>query len=289
VDTEFHALAERLGRVSPRSGQFRPGAPLLRGLETRRVGDRYFWDGMKRDGDPARPFVVFQATLAGAGVFEWHGTAEPLPPGRAFTALIPSTHRYYLPADAPPWSFFFLIVRHPYAVARVAERLRQGVRPVLDLAPDAELLARAVRLFEGDFSDRYAEELALFAFLMAYERHADAAESPRPPEPGDRLREEARRFVTDRLERPADVSELATAYGMSRTRFSHYFRDATGEGPAHFMARVRLEEVARRLLQTDAPLAALARETGFADANHLCKAFRRVYGTTPGAYRRQAR
>jgi transcriptional regulator GlxA family with amidase domain len=55
------------------------------------------------------------------------------------------------------------------------------------------------------------------------------------------------------------------------------------------MAQVRLEEVARQLVQTDATLATVASETGFADANHLCKAFRRHYHLSPGTFRKQMR
>ena len=55
------------------------------------------------------------------------------------------------------------------------------------------------------------------------------------------------------------------------------------------MTQVRLEEVACRLAQTDVTLAALASETGFADANHLCKVFRRYYHLSPGAFRKQMR
>jgi transcriptional regulator GlxA family with amidase domain len=55
------------------------------------------------------------------------------------------------------------------------------------------------------------------------------------------------------------------------------------------MVRVRLEEAARRLAQSGDTLSAVAAATGFADANHLCKVFRRHYGLSPGAYRGQLR
>lgn len=286
---DFSALAERLTALPPAARRFRPDAPLLCGLETRRQADRYYWDGMNRGESPSRPFIVFQVTLSGEGMYEWHGCAERVPSGRAFTALVPSAHRYYLPPETSPWSFFWIILKHSYTVARMAERLRSGAPPVFDLPSDGVLLNHAIRLYEGAFPDRYAEELAILAFLMDYERFADQIEGDHPAGLGERLREETRRFVNERLNRPADVSELANAYGMSRTRFSHYFREATGDAPAHFMARIRLEEVARLLMQTDASLTSLAESTGFADSNHLCKAFRRVYGITPGAYRRQVR
>jgi AraC-like DNA-binding protein len=269
---------------------FRPDAPYYGFIETRTAADRYFWDGMRRGADPARPFVVFQVTLRGEGRYEQDGTAHPIGPGRAFAAVVPTPHRYYLPAGLEEWRFFWVLIRHPYIVRRIAERQRAGASAVLDVTPDAPLLARAVTLLEGTFPDAFAQELALFAFLTEYDRHLHrAAREAAPDDDGERLLEEVRRFVRERLDRPADVTELAARHGMSRTRFSHHFRETTGLSPARFMARVRLEEAARSLALTDDPLHTIAAATGFADANHLCKAFRRHFRTSPGAFRRQMR
>ena len=241
----------------------------------------------------ARPFVVFQVTLAGCGIYEAGGISHALPPGSGFAAVVPSAHRYYRPDDVPEWTFFYMLIRHPYVVARIAERQRTlGSGAVLSLleSPFSEspLLDAAETVFAGEFADVFAEELALFAFLTAYERHVYYAHQPAAPA-GEALRETVRHFVRERLARPADVSEIAAAHGMTRSRFSHYFKELTGEAPAHFMIRVRLEETARQLAQTDTGLAHIATATGFADANHLCKVFRRHYGLSPGTFRRQMR
>jgi len=47
---------------------------------------------------------------------------------------------------------------------------------------------------------------------------------------------------------------------------------------------VRLEEALKRL-RTGAKLETIAAQTGFADANHFCKVFRRHFLSSPGAYR----
>jgi AraC family transcriptional regulator len=73
---------------------------------------------------------------------------------------------------------------------------------------------------------------------------------------------------------------------MSRSHFSHYFHAATGLTPAHFMTEVRVQEAARLLLSTRAPLKQIASEWGFANVNHFGKVFRRHLYTSPAAYRR---
>ena len=288
----WKALAEQLyPQVIGR--RYAPTVLTLGGLETRTQPERYHWDGLQRGADPTHPFVLFQVTLAGQGAFEdRRSAAERLICGRGFAAVIPSTHRYYLPEDSPEWTFFWIILRHPYLARRIGERQQAmgGAASVLDLTPESPLLLSAISLLTDRFADSFAEESAIFQFLIAYERHvhtclttlSDLSER-------ERLLFALRRQVMEALSEPVAVINAARVEGMSRTQFSHYFKSMTGTAPAAYMAQIRLEEAARRLVQTDITLAALAEETGFADANHLCKAFRRHYHLSPGAFRRQMR
>jgi AraC-like DNA-binding protein len=271
------ARRERLGSV--RSG---PDAAFHAGLETHRAGERYFWDGIRRSTASHAPFALFQATLDGAGVYEDARGSVAVGPGRAFLTIVPSEHRYYLPDDpAAHWTFFWVLIRHPYIVARIAARY-QGGGEVRGVAPESLLLARAATLCAGGFRDLFDEELALFAFLLEIER-------TRAGGTGLPLEDDVRAYAQQHLDRPLDVIALARRYGLSRSRFSHRFKALTGTTPARFLLAVRLEEAAHRLAQTDDGLARIAAATGFADSNHLVKAFRRHYHTTPGAFRRQLR
>lgn len=248
-------------------------------------GDSYFWDGLQRA--PLSPQLVFQVTLSGWGAYEEAGEVHKIEPGKAFLARIPSAHRYYLPADSPHWRFFWLVLRHGYIVERLAA-LQKVRGAVLTLSPESRLLAQAATLCIGGFRDRFAEELALFGFLTEYERHAQQTLTQRTPG-REALEESVRRYVRENLERPVDISELARHFALSRSRFSHYFTQLVGEPPARYITSLRLEEVAQRLVQTDDTLQGIALATGFADANHLVKVFRRRYHTTPGAFRKQLR
>ncbi len=285
-----------LQRHADVAGQVRrlhPDTFSYAGWETRTAADRYHWDGLKRGVDAAHPQVVFQVTLDGYGIYENNnGTRDTIPPGSAFAAVVPSDHRYYLPPESEAWTFFWIILRHPYVVERmIAQQSAAGLTAtVFPVTADSVLVARAVALWEGVFPDRFAEELALFEFLIEYERHIAALASDGEEQAAaETLREDARRAVLADLARPLDVAEIARTHGMSRSRYSHHFKAATGASPARFLLGVRLEEVARRLVHTDLTLAQIADETGFADANHLCKAFRRHYHLTPGVFRRQMR
>ncbi len=284
-------LLDRLQKIAPTAETaFASDLSVYAGLETKTDPADYVWDGLRRGGDPERPFVVFQYTLAGGGAYTAEGVTHQLLPGMAFAAVVPSAHVYRLPPDSPSWTFFFLILRHPYVVGRLV-RAQADIGPLLTLTADAPLLARAVTLFEGIaariFHDSWALESALFDFLFEYERLAQRRMYPQAER--EALLETVRRHVLARAGQSVDVAELAALHGLSRSHFSRHFKAVTGLPPAQWVRQVELEEATRRLLDSDRKLEAIARETGFANANHLCKVFRRRYHLSPGEFRRQMR
>ncbi len=276
------AAAHRPGVLLSPSGEY-----LSAGLEDRPLGTAYHWDGLRRH-IASRPYVIFQYTLAGWGIYEEAGEPHRLMPGYTFAAHVPSAHVYRLPPESPGWTFFWVMFNHPHVVARL-EQVKAAGSAMSEMAPDGLVTARLVRLFEGvcqgGFRDEWAQEQALFEFLWEYERHEHGRRYAPPAR--ERLLADVRQEVMASLSSTPDVALLAQAHGMSRSHFSHHFRAVTGLPPARFVAQVRLEQVARRLLETDHTLAMIAAATGFADANHLCKVFRRHYHLSPGAFRRQ--
>jgi transcriptional regulator GlxA family with amidase domain len=96
-----------------------------------------------------------------------------------------------------------------------------------------------------------------------------------------------RSYTLKNLRRSFGVDEIARRQGQSRSHFSHAFKQATGLSPAAYVLDIRLAEARLRLREKSVPLKEISVSTGFADANHLCKAFRRRFHLSPGAYRRQ--
>ena len=96
----------------------------------------------------------------------------------------------------------------------------------------------------------------------------------------------ALRLIRERPDHPWSVPELATTVGMSRSAFAERFRGATGETPIQSLTRYRLERAAEYLRTTNAGIREIARITGYDSEVSISKAFRRQFGTSPGAYRK---
>lgn len=254
------------------------------GLETRYPGEPYRFDGLKRPiASPSGREVIFQYTLSGEGRYTEDTREWTVPQGSAFFACIPSAHVYRMPETGTrPWTFFFMIIEHPYVTRRLAE-LNRRRGPVVPLTKPET--TASVDLFkatcESRFTDDIDQEQALIDWWMTLERAARRTTAS----PGQRLLAEVEAYTRDNLERSFGIEELATSWRMSRSHFSHHFKRLTGRSPASVVLNTRIAEATRLLADSTDTLAAIAAATGFADANHFGKTFRRIRGLTPGQFR----
>jgi AraC-like DNA-binding protein len=118
-----------------------------------------------------------------------------------------------------------------------------------------------------------------------------AADARNPDNVG--LRPEAGRIVQTlidgSLQDPPTVAAMAAEVGLGLGRFVREFK-VTFEATPHQYVRSRRLMRARELLQTtDAPLATVALETGFASQAHFSTVFRVATGVTPSHYRRKSK
>ncbi|MFM5465527.1 GyrI-like domain-containing protein [Aeromonas simiae] len=93
------------------------------------------------------------------------------------------------------------------------------------------------------------------------------------------------------LEQNPDQSldELARRACLSLYHFHRVFTAVAGEAPGEMCRRLRMQRAAWQLCYSDASVTTIALTAGFASSRAFAKAFRRHYGGTPGAFRRDKR
>ncbi len=128
-------------------------------------------------------------------------------------------------------------------------------------------------------------DVLLAQALRAYLAGAARGSLGRPRPRHDPQIEQAAALIRDQPARPWTLQALAREVGMSRTSLVARFRAATGESPMRHLARIRLGQAAGYLATADLSIAMIARRTGYASDASLSKAFKREFGTSPGAYR----
>jgi AraC-like DNA-binding protein len=99
----------------------------------------------------------------------------------------------------------------------------------------------------------------------------------------------ALRTMHDDPARPWTVAELASRAGLARATFARRFTTTLGQPPLTYLTWWRMTIATRLLNDSDLPLAAIARQTGYTSEFAFANAFKRAHGTAPGRYRRESR
>jgi AraC-like DNA-binding protein len=258
-----------------------PGVDLLR---ARYVTHRYW----------PHAHETFTVGVIESGVEEFEHSGELLRAGPGAVALLNPEVVHTGQAGVPDgWSYRVL---YPAVglVTGIAAELGAGCgtpsfpQPVID-DPRCARLLRSAHL-AAEHGDRLASSsllrAALAGILAAHATGAGDRGGPRRCRAGSPAVRAVQDVLAGRLADPPSLDELAVATGMSPFALLRAFRAETGLPPHAYLNQLRVR-LARRLLDTGLPPAAVAAEAGFADQPHLTRHFKRVVGVPPGAYQRE--
>src|SRR5215469_721933 len=95
------------------------------------------------------------------------------------------------------------------------------------------------------------------------------------------------RLIRTRPEATWSVDAMAQSAGMSRTSFNARFRAVVGEPPMTYLTELRLRRGAGYLSATTKNVREVAHLVGYDNEASFSKAFSRLFGRPPGAYRRE--
>ena len=94
--------------------------------------------------------------------------------------------------------------------------------------------------------------------------------------------------ITSDVAQPLSAGDLASELGMSESRFSRFFRRATGNTFTDFVNRVRVNRACQLLMETDRLVTHICYEVGFNNVANFNRRFLEIKGMTPSEFRRQA-
>jgi AraC-like DNA-binding protein len=93
--------------------------------------------------------------------------------------------------------------------------------------------------------------------------------------------------IMDDLVHPLSAADLARELGMSESRFSRFFRRATGNTFTDFVNRVRVNRACQLLMESDRYITDICYEVGFGNVANFNRRFLDIKGVTPSEFRRQ--
>jgi len=133
---------------------------------------------------------------------------------------------------------------------------------------------------------RWNSSSKLKAESLCLELLAETSDSPLPPRssPPPWLLA-ACELIRDCPENTPRVRDVAKSVGVHPVHLARAFRIFIGCTPGDLLRARRLELAAAALMKSENSLAEISLASGFSDQAQFTKAFHRIYGLTPGAYR----
>ena len=93
-------------------------------------------------------------------------------------------------------------------------------------------------------------------------------------------------------QRPADpwtIERLGSESGLSRSSLHERFVHLIGQPPMQYLTNWRMQLASARLRESDAKVVDIALDVGYESEAAFSRAFKRVVGLSPGAWRRERR
>ncbi|WP_414654377.1 AraC family transcriptional regulator [Ideonella sp.] len=240
------------------------------------------------------------ATSGKAFVGDWIG---PFEPGHLVLAG-PRLPHNWVSTDVPEGGVALrdLVIQFPHGpIASAAEHLPElgEVLPMLERARHGieffGLGDVAQRQWHAMKGNRGLKRFAAFVTLLAeMARCTDyrmlssvQMQSADDDQQLDQINAVVQRIMAD-VAQPLAASEIAASLDMSESRFSRFFRRATGNTFTDFVNRVRVQRACQLLMDSDRLVTHICYEVGFNNVANFNRRFLEIKGMTPTEFRKQS-
>lgn len=96
-------------------------------------------------------------------------------------------------------------------------------------------------------------------------------------------------YIASHYDQPITLDDLAARFYLNKTYMCSAFRSECGMTPISFITHLRLRMAAIMLLDSRATVQEVAANVGYADSAYFSRIFKKAYGFSPEAYRRERR
>jgi len=141
-------------------------------------------------------------------------------------------------------------------------------------------------LLQTNSTSKIEREAAVLQMAQSLVRLNGSLDLPALSTRVDSLLLRAKDYILANIDNDIAIDDIAHAATMSKFHFIRRFREHFGITPHQYVLNCRIN-YARRALQVGRDATSVAVESGFADASHLNRNFKRVFGMTPKQFQLQ--
>lgn len=108
-----------------------------------------------------------------------------------------------------------------------------------------------------------------------------------PNTAGNQLISSIQNYISKNYHDPdLSLKKISEVFSISESYFSYLFKAETGRNFSEYLEELRMQQAIHLLKETDTPLSELYIHLGYNNPNSFRRAFKKVYGSSPKAFRR---
>ena len=105
----------------------------------------------------------------------------------------------------------------------------------------------------------------------------------------DEIIKNAKIYIKENITNGIQISDIAGNANLSPSYFAIYFKSKTGETLRDYLLNEKMEWAGKKLAKDDYSVEEIASELGYSDYHAFSRAFKRIYGESPSAFRDRIR
>jgi AraC-like DNA-binding protein len=233
--------------------------------------------------------TIFLYCIEGEGWAILENDHQILIPAQTLLVLPAHTPHLYGASTAHPWSIYWFHLQGHEVASMVQNLMLTDFTLRVPATETLPLLTLFEQCYETLFYKGYSWRYHLFASQVM--RHLLGILMLLQPTSGqDEKKQEyverATSYMTQHLESPLTLDELAHSVHLSRSHFVHVFKEVTGSTPIDAYLRLKMQRACQYLDLTDQSIKEIARRIGFQDPYYFSRLFRKMMKQSPSEYRK---
>ena len=239
-------------------------------------------------GPSVRSYYLIHFILEGKGTFCVNGNTYSLSKGQGFF-IEPDYQTVYTADEQEPWVYIWVAFSGQHAKQLTNSIGLTQDTPIFFSTKGEMLKNYVMEMLEHNRSDpvdRYHNLGMLYLFLSTI-ADSQKQEANLPLTTANDHISHAISYIHGHINEPVTVEEIAGYVGLNRSYLSALFKKHTGLSPLQYIQTSRITKAEHMLQSSNLSIAAIANSCGYQNPESFMKIFKRSFGVSPSAYRKQ--
>lgn len=165
-------------------------------------------------------------------------------------------------------------------------------RPIVQNPFSFQLVSSFFSVLNKPRGDRNLRYLASLAYILAEHLiHLCWEQQEQEHQPGliPQQLKRVKAYFDARVDQTVKLDDLAKELGVSPSYLCRCFKQSTGLTPFQYFTKLKMIKVSSLLDNTDMSIIQIGMEVGYDNPAHFSNSFKKYFGVSPRAYRKQAR